>query len=79
MDRTQVVLDHLGRDRAPQHVATDLVEAPVNAAIHARVVHVGGDRFQLTTCTFGDAAVEGPASATVLVYVVHGRHSLDPC
>jgi hypothetical protein len=40
MDRAEAVLYHLGRDRSADLMASHLVEAPVDAAVHARVIHV---------------------------------------
>ena len=67
--RTQVVLDHLGRDRASQHVAAVLIEAPVNAAIHACIIHVIGDRSVVSSAWY-DGAGRDPSAGTLFVIVM---------
>jgi serine/threonine protein kinase len=45
--RPHVVVHDLRRDRAPEHIAGILIEAPVDAAVDACVVHVGANGFEL--------------------------------
>ena len=40
----RLLLDHVGRDRASQRASSHLVEAPVDSAVHAGIVHVIGNR-----------------------------------